>query len=77
MSGLRGFQLDRDTAVKRHATQRVDVPVIKPRKDWNAAVYGIDLAGPDGIVRNVHVGASADLATTLSEEIEATLADLK
>lgn len=25
--------------------------VINPRKDWNAAVYGIDLAGPDGIVR--------------------------
>ncbi|MCA9213384.1 MAG: TlpA family protein disulfide reductase, partial [Planctomycetales bacterium] len=31
----------------------------------------------EGIVRNVHVGASADLATALSDEIEATLAEDK
>lgn len=38
-----------------------------------AIPYTVIIDG-EGIVRNVHVGASADLATTLSEEIEATLA---
>jgi thiol-disulfide isomerase/thioredoxin len=32
---------------------------------------------PEGLVRNVHVGASADLATALSKEIEATLTTVR
>ncbi len=39
--------------------------VIKPRKDWNAAVYGIDLAGPDGIVRRSQLLYADELKQTL------------
>lgn len=39
--------------------------VIKPRKDWNAAVYGIDMAGPDGIVRRSQLLYADELKQTL------------
>lgn len=39
--------------------------VIKPRKDWNTAVYGIDLSGPDGIVRRSQLLYADELKQTL------------
>lgn len=43
--------------------------VIKPRKDWNAAVYGIDLAGTDGIVGRNQLVYADELKATLAKEV--------
>lgn len=45
--------------------------VIKPRKDWNAAVYGIDLAGTDGIVRRNQLVYADGLKQALTAQIYA------
>lgn len=42
--------------------------VIKPRKDWNAAVYGVDLALPDGIVERSQLVYADELKATLAIE---------
>lgn len=43
--------------------------LIKPRKDWNAAVYGIDLAGTDGIVGRNQLVYADELKAALVTEI--------
>jgi len=43
--------------------------VIKPRKDWNAAVYGVDLAGTDGIVGRNQLVYADELKATLVTEV--------
>lgn len=43
--------------------------VIKPRKDWNAAVYGVDMAGTDGIVRRNQLVYADELKQALVAQI--------
>lgn len=43
--------------------------IIKPRKDWNAAVYGVDLAGTDGIVGRNQLVYADELKATLVTEV--------
>lgn len=43
--------------------------IIKPRKDWNAAVYGVDLAGTDGIVGRNQLVYADELKAALVTEV--------
>lgn len=43
--------------------------VISPRKDWNSAVYGIDMAGTDGIVRRNQLIYADELKQALVAQI--------